>query len=33
MAHHKDDPVIEEGKQILEKFNLKPYKIAYREKI
>jgi len=30
-AHHKDDPVIEEGKQILEKFNLKPYKIAIEE--
>ena len=28
-AHHKDDPVIEEGKQILEKFNLKPHKIVY----
>ena len=26
-AHHKDDPVIEEATFILDKLNLKPYKI------
>jgi hypothetical protein len=28
-AHHKKDPVIEQGLHILEKFNLKPHKIVY----
>ena len=30
-AHHKNDPVIEEATSILEKFNLKPHKIAIEE--
>ena len=28
-AHHKKDPIIEQGLHILEKFNLKPHKIVY----
>jgi hypothetical protein len=27
-AHHKKDPIIEQGLHILEKFNLKPHKIV-----
>ncbi len=30
-AHHKDDPVIEEATSILDKLNLKPYKVAIEE--
>ena len=28
-AHHKKDPIIEQGLHILKKFNLKPHKIVY----
>jgi len=30
-AHHKKDPIIEQGLHILEKFNLKPYEIIFDE--
>ena len=30
-AHHKKDPVIEQGLHILEKFNLKPHEIIIDE--
>jgi hypothetical protein len=30
-AHHKKDPIIEQGLHILEKFNLKPHKIVYEQ--
>ena len=30
-AHHEKDPIIEEALSIMDKFNLKPYKIVYDE--